>query len=278
MSENSVKKVFCGLFVAVLFLFSEADAFAQNAKLFLGIKLRGEVQALADEVENKTKRKISAHYVEYTGDDAFLLGSSFIDTDGTPYLAVSIDLKAQPKKVEAVVAHELLHLRFRANGFPVFLFDPKVKTKRGLAQDVEQSNVNDLTSLIEHRAFKSEMEKFGLNEVLNLAGNTERGALERRGEADGQADAINFARALLEYQNAADVESLRKIYRDNKWQQSLKIGQEIADIIKRSPLDSPAATASIFWLCAAKLYPSPRPLKLRPDKTVTAYRQILIGF
>lgn len=207
-----------------------------------------------------------------------MLGSSFIHTDGTPYLAVNINLKSQPKKIEAVVAHELLHLRLRANGYPVFLFDAKVKTRRGLAQDVEQPNVNDLTSLIEHRAFKPQMEQFGLNEALNLAGDTARSAQQRRGEADSQADAINFARAILEYQNAADVESLRRIYRQNKWIQSLKIGQEIADIISRARLDSPAATAATFKLCAAKLYPSPRPLKLTPDKSVTAYRQMLINF
>lgn len=277
MFQKELKKTFCFLLFAVLLLI-ETDVFAQNAKLFLGIKLRAEVQTLADEIENKTKRKISAHFVEYEGEDRFLLGSSFIHSDGVPYLAVSIDLERQPKKAEAVIAHELLHLRLRANGYPVFLFDPRVKTKRGAAQDTEQSNVNDLTSLIEHRAFKSEMERFGLNETLNLAGDTERDALARRGEADGQADAINFARAVLEYQNAADIEALRKIYRGNRWQQSLRIGQEIADIIKSARLDSPAATTAIFRNCAAKLYPTPRPIRLTPDKTVTAYRQMLIAF
>jgi hypothetical protein len=272
-----MKKAFCILF-AVGLLFIETDVLAQSGKLFLGIKLRAEVQALADEVEGKTKRKISAHYTEFTGENEFMLGSSFIHTDGTPYLTVSINLKAQPKKVEAIVAHELLHLRLRANDYPVFLFDAKVKTRRGLAQDVEQSNVNDLTSLIEHRVFKSEMERFGLNEALNLAGDTARSAAARRNEADSQADAINFARAILEYQNPTDIEFLRRIYQQNKWQQSLKIGQEIAAIIRSARLDSPAATAATFKLCAAKLYPSPRPFRLRPDKTVTAYRQMLIGF
>lgn len=277
MLKDLMKKAFGFLCLAVL-LFVAADGFAQNPKLFLGIKLRGEVQALADEIENKTKRKISAQYVEFASEDEFMLGSSFIHTDGTPYLAVNINFERQPKKAEAVIAHELLHLRLRANGYPVFLFDPRVKTKRGLAQDVEQSNVNDLTSLIEHRAFKSEMERFGLNETLNLAGDTERDALERRGETDGQTDAVNFARAVLEYQNSADIEALRKIFRDNRWQQSLRIGQEIADIIKRAQLDSPAAATAAFRLCAAKLYPTPRPLKLTPDDNVKAYRQMLIAF
>jgi predicted metal-dependent hydrolase len=122
MNKATVKRAFCLLLLTGL-LFVKTDVFAQNAKLFLGIKLRAEVQALADEIENKTKRKISAHFVEYAGEERFMLGSSFIHSDGVPYLAVSIDLTDQPKKAEAVIAHELLHLRLRANGYPVFLFD-----------------------------------------------------------------------------------------------------------------------------------------------------------
>jgi hypothetical protein len=249
---------------------------AQNEKLFLGIKLRPEVRAIADEIELKTKRKIYAVFDEF--ENEYTLGSSFIHTDGTAYVRANTNLRAQPQKLEAVVAHELLHLRLRANGFPVFLFAPTVKTVRGLAQDIEQSNVNDLTSLIEHRIFKAEMDKLGLNQIINLAGDSERSAARRNGEEDGQTDALNFARAVLEYQNRADIENLRKIYVKNKWRKSLEIGQEIADLISRSAIDSPEASARIFGLCAAKLYPSPRPFKLTPDKTVKAYRQLLIGF
>jgi hypothetical protein len=252
------------------------EGFAQNEKLFLGLKLRAEVRALADEVEQKTKKKIYAVFDEF--ENEYILGSSFIDTDGTPYLRVNTGLKSQTRKLEAVVAHELLHLRLRAGGFPVFLFSPAVKTSRGLAQDVEQSNVNDLTSLIEHRIFKAEMEKLGLNQAINLAGDTERDARRRSGEKDGQADAVNFARAVLEYQNRSDVENLKKIYVKNKWLKSLKTGQEIADLISRSAIDSPETSQKVFRLCIAKLYPAPRPFKLTPDKTVKAYRQMLIGF
>jgi hypothetical protein len=83
---------------------------------------------------------------------------------------------------------------------------------------------------------------------------------------------------LLEYQKREDIENLRKIYVKNKWQKSLKIGQEIADLISRSAINSPESSAKLFGFCIAKLYPSPRPFKLTPDKTVKAYRQMLIGF
>ena len=248
---------------------------AQGEKLFLGLKLRTEVRAIADEVERKTGRKIVAVFDEF--EDEHTLGSSFIHTDGTAYLRANPDLRAQKPKLEAVIAHELLHLRLRANGYPVFLFARSVKTARGLAQDVEQSNVNDLASLIEHRIFKAEMDRLGLNAVIDLAGDTERDAARRSGEADGQADALNFARAVLEYQKAADIENLRKIYVRNKWQKSLKMGQEIADLISPASYSSPKDSAAVFRLCLAKLYPSPRPFKLTPDASIKAYRQFLIS-
>lgn len=277
MIRALLKKNFYALLVVSSLLFTEAIVLAQTTKLFLGVKLHADVQAIADEIESKTKREIYAEYIEFA-EGEYMLGSSYFTSNGTPVLRVNVNLKQQSQKVEAVIAHELLHLRMRANNYPVFLFDAAVRTKRGLAQDVEQSNVNDLASLIEHRAFKSEMEKFGLIELIDLSGDTERAATQRKGEADSQADAINFARALLEYQRALDVKRLRKIYVANRWQKSLKIGQKIADIIKRSQLNSPSATTSAFQLCLSELYPSPRPFKLKHNKIVTAYRQMLIGF
>jgi hypothetical protein len=275
MTGFFLKRLFSFFFCASLILFFGGGVFAQNEKLFLGVKLRPEVQSIISEIEGKTKRKIYAEYAEL---EEHTLGVSYIGAGGTPIVRVSFDLQNQPRKVEAVVAHELLHLRLRANGYPVFLFSPAVKTRGGRAQDVEQSNVNDLASLIEHRIFKVEMEKFDLNEIINLAGDTERGALQRKGGADGQADALNFARAVLEYPNKADVEKLRKIYAANKWHRSLKIGQEIADTINRARLDSPAAVASVFKICASKLYPAPRPIKLTIDSSVKFYKQFLIGY
>ncbi|MEP6904013.1 MAG: hypothetical protein ABJA66_19985 [Actinomycetota bacterium] len=262
------------LVIGLITIFSLA-ILAQTGKLMLGVKLRPEVSAIADEIEQKTKQKIDAEFIEF--DDRFTLGSSYISENATAIVHVNSNLKRQTQKLEAVIAHELLHLRLRANNYPVFLFAPNVKTRRGLAQDVEQSNANDLASLIEHRIFKAEMDKFGLNQIINLAGDTESAAEQRNGAKDGQADAINFARAVLEYQTSADIEKLRKIYQTNKWQKSLKIGQEIADLISGSKIISPESSARVFQLCLAKLYPSPRPFKLIPDKTVKAYRQMLIS-
>jgi len=270
---NQIRRLI--LIFGLLTLFS-LNVLSQNEKLFLGIRLRPEVRKIADDVELKTKKKIVAVFDEF--ENEFTLGSSFIGDDGIAYLRVNSNLERQKQKLEAVVTHELLHLRLRANNYPVFLFSPKVKTLRGLAQDVEQPNVNDLTSFIEHRIFKAEMNKLGLNQLIDLAGDTERAAKQRFGEQDSQVDTINFVRAVLEYQNPADVQRLRQIYVKNKWQISLKKGQEIADLIDKSRLDSPESVAAVFKLCLAKLYLTPRPAKLTLDKSIKTYRQYIISY
>jgi hypothetical protein len=89
-----------------LLLFTQSKVFAQNAKLFLGVKLHADVQAIAEEIESKTKRKIYAEYVEFAKDE-HLLGSSYFTSNGTPILRVNVNLMEQSQKVEAVVAHEL---------------------------------------------------------------------------------------------------------------------------------------------------------------------------
>ncbi|MET0754105.1 MAG: hypothetical protein ABWZ66_12055, partial [Pyrinomonadaceae bacterium] len=58
------------IFIVLLFA---GNIFAQPKDLFLGIKLRPEVQAIVSEIEKKTGKKI---YAEFTGQKDFFLGSS----------------------------------------------------------------------------------------------------------------------------------------------------------------------------------------------------------
>lgn len=263
------------LFVFAL-LSGARDLRAQNARTILGVKLQPDVAAIAGEIEARTKKRIVAVFDEF--ESPYVLGSSFIgEDDGVAYIRIQSALEGD-KRLEAVLAHELLHLRLRANGFPVFLFSPKIKTAKGLAQDVEQPNVNDLLSLIEHRVFKSEMERFKLLEVIDLAGDTERSARASRGKEDGQADSLNFARALLEYQKPEEISRLREIYQRNGWRRALADGQFIADAIANSNPKSAADVTAVFRKCLARLYPTPRPLKLAPDRTVKTYSQFLITY
>lgn len=275
------RKIFpFSIFIFISLLLCGTNIFAQFDVGFTGVNLPPEIKTIIAEIEKKTGKKIQVNYGEFDGDDNTMLGSSFINDSGIAVVNIRYDLKRQPKKLEAVMTHELLHLHLRVRGFPVFLWSPSVKTARGLAQDVEQSNVNDLLSLIEHHIFKAEMEKSGLDQFVNLAGDTAAAARRNKGRADSQSDSINYARAILEYAKPADIEEVRKIYAANGWNISLQKGREIADIIGSSNLKTPKDVEAVFLRCLLKLYPPPRPastFRLSVDPKSKFYRRMIIN-
>jgi hypothetical protein len=268
------------LLVCAAILLSHISSSAQPKRSdFMGIKLRTEVQAYSDEIEKKTGKKIIGIFSPFEKkEEEGVLGVSFInEEDGIAYVGVKDNLEGQTKKLEAVIAHELLHLRQRVRGFPVFLWSPTVKTSKGFAQDVEQSNVNDLLSLIEHQVFRDEMEKLGLDKFLDLSKEAIQGAKKLKGTEDGQAESINFCRAILEFQNPKDLETYRKVFIENGWQTAIKIGEAMAEIIKQQKITTPAQTQAVFSRCLIKLYNTPRAFKFRRNLNIKQYRQMIIS-
>ncbi len=247
------------------------DRSEQTSGNFLGVKLRPEIRAMVFEIERKMGVKI---YAEFVRQGEFMLGASYISENGIPVVLVNPDLRnGNDKKLEAVIAHELLHLRLRVNGYPTFLFSESVSTTKGRAIDTEQDTLNDLTSLIEHQIFNADMKKFDLFKYVNLAGDTAAAARKNRGREDEQADGINYARAILEYADAKDVEEVRKLYTANKWTRALRDGEAIAELIKASEIRTPKDVDRVFVQCLSQLFPLPSSaynyeLTLDPNKKV----------
>ncbi|HSK71395.1 MAG TPA: hypothetical protein VK892_06845, partial [Pyrinomonadaceae bacterium] len=102
-------------------------------------------------------------------------------------------------------------------------------------------------------------------------------ARQSRGNPDGQAESINYCRAVLEFRNPKDLAEFKKIYQANGWHKALKIGQELAAIISQANIKTPAQMESVFSRLLIKLYSAPRPLKLKQDVKVKAYRLIMIN-
>ncbi len=254
-----------------------ANLFAQSSDEFFGIKISPGVRSIINEIENKTGEDI---YIEFVRQEDYMLGSSFISEDGVPVVLIDYALEDDAKKLEAVVVHELLHLRLRVNNFPTFVFSPTVNTAKGRARDTEQGNINDLKNMIEHQVFKPEMEKFGLNKIIDLAGDIAKGARANKNQADGQDDAINYSRAILEYPNAKDVAEVQKIYEENGWKFSLRAGGEIAGIISQSNPKTAKDVEAVFLKCLLKLYPPPRPeyiFRLTLDAKNKLFRRMIIS-
>lgn len=266
--------------IVLSLLFSSTNLFAQYDVGFADVNLHPDVKKIIAEIESKTKKTIEVNYGEFEKDNSTTFGTSFINDSGRALVNIRQDLLNQPKKLEAVVTHELLHLKLRVNGFPVFLWSSTIKTAKGRAIDVEQSSVNDLLSLIEHQVFKSDMEKYDLFKIINLAGDTAKFARINRNKRDSQADSLNYARAILEYHNPADIEEVRKIYIANKWNTSLQQGKQIAEIIKTSNSQNPNDVEKTFLRCLSVLFPLPNAnytFKLTVDPKSKFEKQMIIS-
>jgi hypothetical protein len=261
-------KRFGAAFCLSVFLCSaHASTDKPQTRRLLGVTLGREVSSWLNEVENKLGEDIYAEFAELDAENAggdYTLGVSYITRAGVAVVRVDESFRSRDERqTEAVIGHELLHLRLRVRGYPLFLFSPTVKTKKGLAQDVEQSNVNDLVSMIEHRIFSGEMRRTGFDKLIDLTNGLE--AARRRGRsADSEAEMINYARAILEWNDARLLEELTKVYRANGWTRSLDGGRKIAETISASNIQTPDAVAPVFLRCMFVLYGGE--FRVEPDR------------
>lgn len=249
----------------------------QRLELF-GIKLRPEVAAVVKEIETKTRKPI---YADFDEQPEFQLGASYIDEDGgMAVLTVDPALEDDPKKLEAVFTHELLHLRLTVNGYPSYLWSPKVRTAKGLAIDVAQGHINLLRNLVEHRLFRADMIKWDLYRYVDLAGDTLAESRKHKGKRDGQTETLNYVRAVLEYSNPKDTAAVRQVYITNGWHRALADGSEIAAIIDNSVVLTPADIESVFLKCVSILYPPPGKtvsFTLTKDATSRYFRRLILN-
>jgi hypothetical protein len=246
----------------------------------LDVRLGAEVSSWLAEVERKLGKKVYAEFAELDPEDEdgdYTLGTSYLTRAGEGVVRVDESLRVRDDKlIEAVIGHELLHLRLRARGYPLFLFAPDVRTLKGPAEDVEQPNVNDLVSMIEHRVFAPEMRRAGLDKLIDLT-NYLDSARRLRDAEDGQAEALNFARAALEWDNPRLLEELTKIYQANRWTRSLADGRRLAETIRAANVQTPAEVTALFLRCMPILYGAE--FRVEPDThfpLARIYPQMLI--
>ena len=267
-TTGTLCKTFGAAFCLLMLLCAPYEARQKpQTRTLLGVALSSEVADWLSEVEKKLGKDIYAEFAELDPDDVegdYTLGTSYITTKGIAVLRVDESFRARGERAtEAVIAHELLHLRLRARGYPYFLFSGTVKTRKGMAQDVEQSNVNDLVSMIEHKVFAGEMRRTGFDKLIDLTNGLEDAKRLGRSE-DGQAEMLNYARAVLEWDNPKLLEEMTKIYHANGWRRSLEGGRQIAAIIRASNISAPSDVAPVFLRCMFVLYGGE--FRVEPDK------------
>ena len=246
-----------GAAFCLLALLGPAHAAAPEAPVLLGVPLNAEVASLVGEIRERLGKEVNAEFAELDAEQDggdYTLGVSYLTEAGVPVIRVDESFRARGEKERlAVLAHELLHLRLRARGYPLFLFAPDVRTLKGPAREVEQSNVNDLVSLIEHRIFAAEMRRAGFDKLVDLTNGLEA-ARSRRGVEDSQAETLNYARAVLEWGDPGRLDELTNVHRANGWGRSLADGRRLGEIIRASEVGEPGDVAPVFLRCMSVLY------------------------
>lgn len=219
----------------------------------MGIKLRPQVVDLLIEVEGLFGNKqVQARFerVRESREVVDRVGTTEITKDGTPIIKVddSIDPKDE-LRIERIVAHELLHLRFRGKRFPLFTFN-------GPSRLVNKFNFYLATARhairngIEHWMFAPDMRRMGFDPSAELKRGFDILKQQAKpGYGDDILLALNYFRALLEYDDPKLLSELRSFYLEHQWGKMIESGEKLAALVLAAKPQTPDDVKATFLQC-----------------------------
>lgn len=225
----------------------------------LGVRLRPEVAAWLEEVERKTGREVYAEFAQLGPEDeseGFVGGENYVTERGTAVLRINVTFQSPSlrRRLEATLAHEILHLRQRARGFPAYAFDLRSSSPRTSAADFERMELaGALMEAVEHRAILPELRRLGLDTEADMVGGVAWARAQGVSE-DHPLHAVYYLRAQGEFADPALVRELEGIYRRNGWARSLQRGARMGEILRASALATPAEMTTVYLRCLTELF------------------------
>jgi hypothetical protein len=172
--------------------------------VFLDVTLSRAAVDLLREVERIYGKQVAAEKTALPGDT---WASSRIDDDGTPRVRVAPPGEGD----ESTIVHELLHLKLRAEGAPVFYWLSDGGEK---ALDALIAVQGQLYDAIQHRAFAPEMRRLGFEPSERLRQSLRRMIATRtlQGSPTDFGRALVMIRTFLEFGTGSETSSLRHWY------------------------------------------------------------------
>lgn len=252
------------LLVAVMTLGASAAApqradSPSRGRVMLGVRLRPEMAAWVEEIEAKLGKEIYAEFAPLGPEDAsegFVGGENYVTERGTAVLRINLLFQSDEKRSrrEATLAHELLHLRQRARGFPAYAFDLSQPARGVPVRELAETGVEgDLMEAVEHALILPEMRRLGLDTVADMIGFLDWAARQRT-SADSRSYAVYYLRATFEYDDPAKLRELEQTYRRNHWTRSLARAERMAQILRSAPVRTPADMTAAYLRCLAELF------------------------
>jgi hypothetical protein len=238
-------------FATVFLLFAgvlQAQSLLLQSGSHFGLNLSPEVLALWNEVANGYGKPIREGSIDFAKTGSY--GFSDVDSDGTPYIALS-----ERGQYEENIVHELMHLDLAFRGYPREIswtfYCPADKR-------ITEWLPGNLKDVIEHWIFYPRVLALGITPDPELRRDIEQ-AIQRDYFAVGdnlskQDLATYYFRALTLPNNADLPDKVSAWYKRKGWTQAMELGDQMFRILSDVRPASPEQEITVFLASANALF------------------------
>lgn len=194
------------------------------------LEISANLQHLVEEVERKYGKKVKYEISEEVNERSF--GTSEVDGTGSPTIKLS-----RKGLNEITIAHELMHLVLRKEGYPIIAWSlPKGKKTKENIEYLKWVRAHLFDPIIHTTILYRRLRSIGFDESENLVKEWENALKEDRlsyvsGPNKGKQLTLEYFRMVLELNDDNVRETVTKYYEKKGWYKERNLGQILANKI-----------------------------------------------
>jgi hypothetical protein len=210
--------------------------------------LRPESADLLAEVE-----RLYGKPVDFAETTKAAVGDSGVYRDGTPYIEINPVMYRRGRlRQEAVIAHELFHLKMKADGYPIVRIE-----REGTSPDEYQfllETVRLVFDPIEHHLFAAQMREMGLDPDAEVEDHFRELDPDQStaGFTNSYQRAMTFMRVTLECTRETATR-IERLYKLKGWGAPLETGKKMAELVYSHKQYSPDDEVDVYLKCLGRL-------------------------
>jgi hypothetical protein len=260
---------------AVLLLFVgmlQAQSHPLRSGTHFGVSLPPKVLALWDEVSAGYGKTIREETMDFSVSRSY--GFSDVDENGTPFIRLS-----EPGRSKENIAHELMHLKLRLEGYPFAIGWTGGCTRHVMIRDWLRANLKDP---IEHWIFYPRIRALGITPdpelKRDIAQAIQRGSFAWGNNLTTWELATFYFRALTLPKNGRLRRKMLAWYRRKGWTQAMQLGDQMFGILTDVRPSTPDEEMTVFLRCANTLFKDEISFRGNGWTTLTRGRVVLRVF
>jgi hypothetical protein len=213
-----------------------------------GIELSAPAEELLRDVESAYGKPVSE--IEENTWEPSRYGQSIVKPDGTP----TITINSSTGRTEATIVHELLHLKLRAEGFPILGYEFPADTNTTANKEYMIWIGAHLRDPIQHWIFYPRMQDLGVDPDMELRIEFEA-ALERgyflnlNAATKSVALTLYYLKAALQLNDPKMLNRIVRWYKKRDWKKPLSLGEQLVQVVLDSNPQTPREEIAVFLRC-----------------------------